>query len=76
MTLCDLNWYFPSCLGFVSVIKNVYDPHDLHVNQLYDNVGVKFLKHCILIQLMMCIRNTYINQSLPLIHRDMVTRGI
>ena len=56
-------------------VLNVYDPHDLHVNQLHDTVGVKFLKHRMLIQLMMCIRNAYINQSLTIIHCDMVTRG-
>ena len=56
-------------------VLNVYDPHDLHVIQLHDTVGVRFLKHRMFIQLMMCIRNAYINQSLPVIQRDMVTRG-
>ena len=56
-------------------VLNVYDPHDLHVNQLHDTVGVRFLKHRMFIQLMMCIRNAYINQSLPVLQRDMVTRG-
>ena len=48
---------------------------DLHVDQLHDIVGVKFLKHCMFIQLMMCVRNAYLNQALPLIQRDMVTRA-
>ena len=56
-------------------VLHVYNPHDLHVSQLHDTVRVKFLKHRMLIQLMMCIRNAYINQSLPLIHRDMATRA-
>ena len=56
-------------------VLNVYDPLDFHVNQLHDIVGVKFLKHRMIIQLMMCIRNAYINKSLPVIQRNLVTRG-
>ena len=56
-------------------VLNVYDPLDFHVNQLHDIVGVRFLKHRMFIQLMMCIRNAYINKSLPVIQRDLVTRG-
>ena len=56
-------------------VLNVYDPLEIHVDQLHDIVGVRFLKHRMFIQLMMCIRNAYINKSLPVIQRDLVTRG-
>ena len=36
---------------------------------------LKMLRHRMLIQLLMCIGNAFINQSLPIICRDVVTRG-
>ena len=57
-------------------VLNVYNPLDLHVNQLHHIVGVRFLKHRMFIQLMMCIRNAYINKSLPVIQRDLVNKEV
>ena len=42
---------------------------------IHDVVGVKMLRHRMYVQLMMCIRNAFLNHSLPVVERDMVTRG-
>ena len=42
---------------------------------MHDLLKVKMLRHRMLIQMLMCIRNAFINESLPIICRDVVTRG-
>ena len=56
-------------------VLNVQDPQDQNVIELHDIVKVKLLKHRMYIQLMMCMRNTFLNNSLPVLERDMVTRA-
>ena len=54
---------------------NVQDPHDLNVSELHDIVGVKMLRHRMYFQLSMCMNNAFLNHLLPIVDRDMVTRG-
>ena len=54
---------------------NIQDPLDLNIVEMHDLVHVKMLRHRMFIQSLMCIRNAFINQSLPIICRDVVTRG-
>ena len=56
-------------------VLNVQDPQDLNVIVLHDLVKVKLLKHRMYIQIMMCMRNSFLNKSLPVLERDMVTRA-
>ena len=56
-------------------VLNVQDPQDQNVIELHDIVKVKLLKHRMYIQLLMCMRNTFLNNSLPVLERDMVTRA-
>ena len=55
-------------------VLNVQDPQDSNVIELHDIVGVKMLRHRMYIQLMMCMRNAFLNYFLPIVDRDMVTR--
>ena len=61
-------------------VLNVQDPQDQNVIELVkvnviEIVKVKLLKHRMYIQLLMCMRNTFLNNSLPVLERDMVTRA-
>ena len=56
-------------------VLNIQDPLDLNIVEMHDLVHVKMLRHRMLIQLLMCMRNAFINQSLSIICRDVVTRG-
>ena len=51
------------------------DPLERNVIELHDIVPVKMLKHCMLSQLMMCIRNAYRNHTLPVVNHNVVTCG-
>ena len=54
-------------------VLNIQDPLDLNIVEMHDSVHVKMLRHRMLIKLLMCIRNAFINQSLHIICRDVVT---
>ena len=56
-------------------VLNIQDPQDLNIVEMHDLVHVKMLRHRMLIQLLMCMRNAFINQSLSIISRNVVTRG-
>ena len=56
-------------------VLNIQDPLDLNIVEMHDLVHVKMLRHRMLIQLLMCMRNAFINQSLSIISRNVVTRG-
>ena len=46
-------------------VLNIQDPLDLNIIEMHDLVHVKMLRHRMLIQLLMCMLNAFINQSLP-----------
>ena len=56
-------------------VLNIQDPLDLNVIEMHDLIKVKMLRHRMLIQMLMCIRNAFINQSLPIICHEVVTIG-
>ena len=56
----------------LQTVLNIQDPLDLNIVEMHDLVQVKMLRHRMLIQLLMCIRNAFINQSMPIIRRDVV----
>ena len=56
-------------------VLNIQDPQDLNIVEMHDLIHVKMLRHRMLIQLLMCMRNAFINQSLSIISRNVVTRG-
>ena len=43
--------------------------------ELHDIVNVKIIKHRMYIQLMMCMRNAFLNNSLLVVERDLITRA-
>ena len=56
-------------------VLNVQDLQDQNVIDLHNIVKVKLLKHRMSIQLLMCMRNAFLNISLPVLERDMITRA-
>ena len=56
-------------------VLKVQDPQDLNVIELHDIVNVKLLKHRMYIQLLMCMRNAFLNNSLLVVERDLITRA-